>query len=231
MLPAQVTVVTPTIPGRQHFLAEALASVYAQQMPVQAAVVAWLRQDLTVSARARIAAARNFALRGVSTEWVAFIDDDNLWLDNHIAEHSRFFADADVIYAPSTPVDLGGGASVVFNSHDIPNMNRAEFLSVQKEMNLVDTNCLVRTECVLAIGGFEENWSTGFAPSGCRSEDHDFIYRLAVAGARFARVPVPTWTYRLHPGQNSRLRRSNEQALTYWAKRNGGANGDMSGVR
>ncbi len=208
-----ITVVTPTIPGRNKQLAQALESVRAQTVKPDAHVVVTRTIDLTLNVRARIAMARNQCIRAVETQFVAFLDDDNAWLPNHLESLLRGLnsTSADVTYSPCLPVDLGTGEPRVFNGLDVNLI--LELGRVQHGQNLIDTNCLVRTK-LLKKYPFEEHWIG--TPARCQrhgtciSEDHDLFTTLIDTGATFKWVPNPTWIYSV---DNSAFKSSRERRM------------------
>ena len=84
---ADVTVITPSMPSRERFLAEAMASVAAQTVPVAHLII--------VDEGRSVAEKRNALVEAADTEWVAFLDDDDL-LDPHHIE-TLLGHDADVV--------------------------------------------------------------------------------------------------------------------------------------
>jgi glycosyltransferase involved in cell wall biosynthesis len=166
-----VTVITPTIAGREAQLREACASVDAQTTPVRHIVALdWSYQGP--------AKARNGALKGLSTPWVAFLDDDDLLDPHHV----------------STLLAASDGADVVipycrFAGRTIPSRycNRPYSREALRRHGIFPITVLARTEAVLAVGGF---------PSG-RYEDWLLWNAMADNGSVFRVVPEVTWTYRL----------------------------------
>lgn len=73
-----VTVVIPTIPPRRALLHRAISSVLAQTTPVAAISVA------VDNNREGAAATRMRALSGIVSPWVAFLDDDDEFMPEHI---------------------------------------------------------------------------------------------------------------------------------------------------
>src|ERR1044072_7605486 len=73
-----VTVVIPTVKNRNRYLRRAVSSVLAQTLqPIKIEIAI----DRT---HAGSAATRNRALSRVTTPWVAFLDDDDFFLPDHI---------------------------------------------------------------------------------------------------------------------------------------------------
>ena len=174
---APVTVVTPSVPHRWHLLTEAMKSVAAQTSPVDVHLVG---VDLEYGGPTPI---RNALLRGVDTEWVLFLDDDDL-LDANFVQ---------VLLAQSD------GADVViphcrFSGHSIPPKyhNRPFDRDALRQHGIFPITVLARTHEIRAGGGFGDE----------RYEDWELWNRMADAGARFKVVPEVLWTYRLGYGDH-----------------------------
>lgn len=78
-------------PKRQPLLLEAIQSVWDQTRPPDDMVV-----GVDFSRIGEVANA-NRVLRATDAEWLAFLDDDDLWLPEHLAVCEKFMDDADVI--------------------------------------------------------------------------------------------------------------------------------------
>lgn len=194
---APVTVITPTIIGREDYLARAVRSVNAQTKRAEAHVIVSHAFDLSKNVRSRIARARNHALEAVNTEWVAFLDDDNWWNANHIEICFPQFKNSDVVYTPTMPFKLDDGTMMQFNTMNIGAYDWEEVLTNQRLNNQIDTNCFVRAEALFAVDCFEESWREGRCGrhGTCRSEDHCLFLSLMERGYEFTYVGIPTWTY------------------------------------
>lgn len=90
-----VTVCIPTIPPREHLLVRALRSVTAQSHPVSALAIA------LDSNHDGAAVTRQRALDMATTEWVAFLDDDDEFLGYHLEALLRHAeaTNADYVYS------------------------------------------------------------------------------------------------------------------------------------
>lgn len=184
-----VTVAIPSIPPRGAELSAALASVCGQTYAPDGIAVAMDQHHEGA------AVTRNRALAMVNTEWVAFLDDDDLLLPRHL-EHCLDAADAtgaDVVY-PWFKV-AGGGQPL---SRNVGHVFDPDAL---REANYIPVTTLVRTKLAKDVGGFptsdSEDWAHG-AP-----EDWGFLLRLLDAGARFHHTPHVTWVWR-NPAGNTR---------------------------
>lgn len=173
-----ITVVIPTIAGRETLLERALASVEAQSIPCQVVV------ELD-SNRPGPAATRNRALAKVDTEWVAFLDDDDEFLPNHLRACLRHavLAGADVVYPyfDIDGVDHIGCFGLPFDP------------TLLRRRNFIPVTVLVRTELVRSVGGFVDHPDEYGQPC----EDWGLWLRLLDAGACFSHLPQRTWLW--HP--------------------------------
>lgn len=103
---SDIAVVIPTIPPRSALLQRAIASVQAQIFPAGAISVA------VDTERRGAAGARADALAGVVAArrpWVAFLDDDDEFLSNHLARLAAHAEEtnADFVYSWFETVPLG----------------------------------------------------------------------------------------------------------------------------
>lgn len=172
-----ITVVTPTIPGREHLLAECEASVKAAGLPHLIAL------DENQAGPAPV---RNRLVERVRTPWVLFLDDDDLLNPAYRQLVERYLSGADVVY---TAWDLVGGDE----PKPKPGPFDAELLARQ---NFIPVTACVRVSALRAVGGF---------PEGARLEDHELWKTMCAAGYRFRYVPVVAWTYRRLPGSRTDL--------------------------
>lgn len=168
-----ITVVTPTVPGRERQLAECHASVAALN----------LRHLISVDENHEgPAAVRNELLADVKTEWALFLDDDDLLFDNYLDVVTPHLADADVVY---TAWQLSGAIDPVPHPRFDPDLLR--------DHNIIPVTACVRTEAVRAVGGFPD----------AELEDHALWLALLDAGYRFTYTPVIAWHYRRAPVSRS----------------------------
>lgn len=163
-----ITVVTPTIAGREGLLAECEESVKCCGFPH----LVGLDTD-----RRGPAAVRNELVERVRTPWVLPLDDDDLLYPQYWQVVERYLRDADVVY---TAWDLLGG--------DEPKPKPGPFdADLLRRQNYIPVTACVRTAALRAVGGFRPD---------ARLEDHDLWLRLLDAGYRFRYLPVIAWVYR-----------------------------------
>ena len=128
---------------------------------------------------------RNLLARGVKTTWLSFLDDDDLMLPNHLAEHSEYFDTADVIFSWGMVIHPDGSEALFDSSYNEE--------SILKGHNTIPVTATVRRSYFERVGGFPENE---------RFEDWALWKRLILAGAKFQCIPKVTWHYRVGLGQN-----------------------------
>jgi glycosyltransferase involved in cell wall biosynthesis len=169
-----VTVITPSIPERSGLLAEAKATVVDQTLQPVVHLVA-VDHD-----RQGPAAIRQQLLDATSTEWVAFLDDDDLLDPHHLHElvHRAAETAADVVI-PRCRFD---GPPLPTKYCNQP-FDRARLAA----HGIFPITVLARTSAVIGAGGFD--------PAD-RYEDWSLWNRMADRGARFVNLDLVTWTYR-----------------------------------
>lgn len=186
---ATITVVIPTIPGREDMLNRALASVDAQKRQPDEVLV------VTDPGRTGAAATRNRALAKVETEFILWLDDDDELLPNHLRGLAATQAkhEADVVYSPWSGINTR-----LFDPELFVTQWGEEHTRLQMAGNFLPITTLIRTQVMRDVGGFTE------APRGVfLGEDATMYQRLLKAGAKFACHPVVTWHWHGHPGHTS----------------------------
>lgn len=200
---SDVTVVIPTIEGRQDLYERAVRSVTTQQVHPGKIVV---QLDLD---RRGAHWARNEALEQVDTEWVAWLDDDDEFLPNHIKILVRAANNhhADLIFTYPEIVGMEDPLACINNEGQwVPTPIHVPFgamqrIALRKHGNFIPVTYMVRTELVRRVGGFPAPY--GFEASHSQDcEDYGLLLRLLDAGAEFYHVcGVRTWRYHVH-GEN-----------------------------
>jgi glycosyltransferase involved in cell wall biosynthesis len=202
-----VTVAIPSIPGREELLGRALDSVQAQTVAPQRVLV---HTDVE---RHGAAWARNQLLRRIRTSWVAWLDDDDELLPDHLEVllNGANQSGADLIY--SNPIVVGArdplavcddDGRVVQSPVDI-SFGPAQEQWLRERGNFIPITYLVRTSALRAVGGYPDPGSMP-VPAGNNSgqcEDFLALIKLLDAGYRFFHVLIlKTWVYRVE-GQNT----------------------------
>ncbi len=184
---ASITVIVPTIPPRAETLARALETVAAQTLQPAAVIVEMDDQ------REGAAAVRNRALKRVETEYVAFLDDDDELLPDHLKLCARYatLSGVDVVYPG---YEVVGGEDPV-NCFGIP-----FDAGLLKRRNFIPISTLCRTRLAIAAGGFQPRPDEHGDPC----EDWGLWLAMLERGAKFGHLPQKTW--RWHLGDTTRGR-------------------------
>lgn len=177
-----ITVLIPTIDPRMHvaYLARAMQSVDAQTLkPVRVLV----REDRD---REGAAANRNAMLEQVDTEFVAFLDDDDELLPDHLKLCAR--------YATLTGVDVVYPGYEVAGGEDPVNCFGLPFdAGLLLRRNFIPVTVLARTSKVREAGGFQPRPDENGDPC----EDWGLWLAMLDRGAKFGHLPVRTWRWNL----------------------------------
>lgn len=174
-----ITVITPSLPSRSSMLAEAMESVAAQTV---GDVCHLIQVDPYGVGPAVI---RNALLYCADSEWVAFLDDDDVLDPDHLET--------------LTSADLDNLDVVIphcrFSGEQIPAKfcNRPYDREALRRHGIFPIAVLARRLAILDAGGFSNE----------RYEDWALWNRMADNGCRFEVIPRVTWTYRLGHGNRT----------------------------
>jgi glycosyltransferase involved in cell wall biosynthesis len=193
---ADITVVIPTIAPRAVMLGRALESALGQVCGPGLD-----RLEVTVvpvhdTHHHGAATTRNAGLLQVTTEWVAFLDDDDTMEPGHLSALFECAQEtgADLVYPW---FHLPNGADPFPDRFGVP-FDAAELT----RRNFIPVTVLARTELIKAVGGFQPlNTSTESGASPC--EDWGCWQAMLAAGARFVHLPERTWTWNWWSGNTS----------------------------
>lgn len=181
-----VCVAIPSIPTRTDKLNRALASVMAQNYPIDQISVSIDNERMGAGPN------RNRAAFAAETEWVAFLDDDDEMDPIHIrtcVEHAERTG-ADLVFPWHRVVRYGEPHLDLLGHRGIEDDKIVEKLD---KHNFIPVTVLVRTELLKSVGGFPdtntEEWPFDDA------EDWGCWKRLIKAGAKFSHVNEITWTW------------------------------------
>jgi glycosyltransferase involved in cell wall biosynthesis len=183
-----VTVVIPSIPPRAAMLARAVGSVLAQT-----------NKDLDIivqvdEERLGAAANRQRGLEQVDTEWVAFLDDDDEFLERHlqVCLDAAYEHDADYVYPWYNVINGGDPMSQFFG---LPWDNN------QPHQTTITT--LVKTDLAQSIGfGGDPEPDPNGGGIIVGGEDYRFTLGCMEAGAKIHHVADRTWNWH-HHGRNT----------------------------
>lgn len=194
MLSHDITVVIPTISPRKLLLNRALESVVGQLYPATAIVV---RDDVY---RRGAAWNRHVGLLQVDTEWVAFLDDDDVLWPQHleVLVNAQRETGADYLFTWYQIVDTEG------------NHQRDTVLGhFGKVFNPADPHqttitTMVRTELAKSVG-FLGDAGTHEIHGQRAGEDFAFTLGCIRKGAKIVHVPEITWEWHHHGFNTSGL--------------------------
>src|SRR5688572_27629749 len=183
-----VTAAIAAIPPRVNgLLLEAVNSIHTQTVMLAGGIAVALDVNREGAARTR-----QRALDSVTTEWVAFLDDDDFWYPHHLETLLKLQrdTDADVLYS-------------WFDGNNPFPMHRGRQFN-PAEPHHITMNIMVRTALAQSVGFVLEN---GPLHQDWMGEDWIFITECAKRGAKFAGTHEVTWHYRTHQQHTSGLPR------------------------
>lgn len=187
-----VSVIIPAHPARiGALLNEALKSVWDQTVPPDAVIVAVDRDGEGA------AATRQRALMSARTEWVAFLDSDDMFMPKHLAWLLRHAEDsgADFVYSWfKVLLQRADGSGRVLEEDPVFPMTH--YLNPWDPDNPIETTIttLVRTELAQAVGfaAIPERVAAG-QNSG---EDRSFTLGCQAAGGKISHLVRKSWLWR-----------------------------------
>jgi glycosyltransferase involved in cell wall biosynthesis len=194
-----VTVVIPSIPPRSTDLRNAMESVTHQTLPATSVAFSIDRDHTGPSSH------RNRLVEEATTDWIAFLDDDDVLYPNHLEALARAVVEtgSDVAY-PWYDILFPDGS--IHNDrdplavHGISPFNHEFCEECRTHMltsgNFIPITTLIRREVVMDVGGFPELKSDRWPYDNC--EDWGFWQDVVKSGARFTHVPERTWGWRWH---------------------------------
>ena len=199
-----VTVIIPVY-NREDYLRAALDSVFLQtRLPDEVIVVddgstdntpavaeSYPEVTLLRQQNSGVSVARNRAVQTAKSEWVAFLDSDDLWLPRKLElQMAALEAHPEYDVCTSNAVGLKEGAEgVIPSALDIqPGTDIAAEL--RGSLRLPPGTIIARRERVLQVGGFDD--------TARPCEDWDLWLRLAAAGCKFLLEPEPLLLIRAH---------------------------------
>lgn len=170
-------------------LLRALTSVVAQTHQPDAIIV------VTDNGRVGSALTRNRALAyNISTPWIAFLDDDDELLPNHLEVLTRAAIDnnAGVVYSGCRPVDAYGNE--IPRADEWGRFGQPFDADLLKQYSYIPVTSLVST--------YAARRSPFGAPDGSDYDDWGFYLSVLDSGTRFLHVPEVTWVWH-HHGHNT----------------------------
>lgn len=118
-------------------------------------------------------AARNKPIDLIQSEWIQFLDADDLLLEDKISLQIKGSHGSDIVYDSFVKRDLKGNDRVVFPCENI------EIGIMESNLGITSSN-LWRTVAIKDIGGWNENQTT--------SQEYDLLSRLYHSGFSFQKL-------------------------------------------
>lgn len=200
---AVVTVLTASLPDREHMLTQAAASVRTQTMACEHLVGVDVDRDGP-------GVMRNRLLGRATTEYVGFLDDDDILYPNHVEVCLNVLAASGACVAypwfrfrnPAGRWPLGEFLTMRKPDGTRVHAYRQPFNpGALEHNNFVPVTVVARTACLRAVGGFPEPGAPDWPHD--TGEEWGLWRRLVAAGHTMVHIPEVTWEYRVHRGNTS----------------------------
>lgn len=183
-----ISVIIPTIAPRSALLDRARTSATGQTLKPRAVIVS---EDTD---RLGAAATRHRGLMLADTEWVAFLDDDDMLLPQHLERLMACAEETGADYVYSWYEVIGG-------ADPMPEVFGKPFDRANPVQTTVTT--LVRTELAQSVGYYNHLYDNIATPDGnTAGEDWRFTLACLDAGAEIVHLPEKTWHW-FHHGANT----------------------------
>ena len=207
-----ISVVIPAY-NASRFIGETLESVLHQTLPVDevlviddgstddtASVAESFGKPVRVYRRSNCkqAAGRNFGVQAAESEWIAFVDADDIWESNKLERQMEELArhpEADICYTGRILLLQEGPTARLGQVVRVPPAEKIRE-SLFRNTTFLPSSVIIRRSAFLAVGGFDTHFEV--------LQDWDLWLRLLDAGTKFAACPEPLVRYRIHPNSVSR---------------------------
>ena len=186
-----ISVVIPTLNNRQEFLKEALDSIETQsQLPFEVIIINNGKHELKVPQtslnirhlktifKGGVAQARNFGASLAQGEYIAFLDDDDLWGQDYL-KNIKIQIDKDHPDCLIGRLDqlLGGKIMPFKNAHGQIDKN----IILKFNPGITGSSVVINKEVFLSIGGYDSKLPP--------SEDKSLVLELINRGFKIVTVP------------------------------------------
>jgi len=230
-----IAVVIPLYNGAR-YIEEALTSVFRQALPpaeiivvddgstdggAGAAIVERLAKIHPVTFLRKVnggqSSARNMGVRHSESDLVAFLDQDDIWYNCHLAELVKPFLEASEpllgwVYSNLDEVDENGHmiGRDYLSSLGVVHPKRHLFDCIRQDMFVLPSAALVLREAFEAVGGFDERL--------CGYEDDDLFLRIFRAGYDNQYLDRALSKWRIHTASTSYTSRMGVSRIIYTHK-------------
>ena len=164
-------------------------------------------------------AARNFGIAHSTGEWIALLDQDDIWYPQHLEGLLKPFADNGSrqigwTYSEVDEIDLQGNMVTQCYLRTLPGEHpkRDIFECLRGNMYVVPSAALILRRAFDAVGGFDERF--------CGYEDDDLFLRIFRAGYDNVFLDTALTKWRVHPESStfttSSMRKSRALFLRKW---------------
>jgi len=204
-----VSVVIPVYNGEQ-FIAECLESVYNQTYrPLEIIIVDDGSNDNSIDVMNQIpiekkiiqqkngdvSRARNVGVNNATGEFVAFMDQDDIWLPQKVEQQVQIFRqnlNVDLVFTDLIKLFPNGKQHHAKDKHKIALFLTDEnlFATLSRKNVLMPSAVMIRKSSFIAAGSFDESFKT--------CGDYELWLRMAALGMKFRYVPEPLILYRYH---------------------------------
>lgn len=148
-----------------------------------------------------VCAARNTGVRAAQGDYIAFLDQDDLWLPQKLAQQLRVFSahpDADVVFTNLIKFTDAGGQRVARDKHrrcmKLTDENTFKMLALKNL--LMPSAVMARKTSLIKAGLFDESFKT--------CGDYQLWLRMAGQRMKFRYIPKPLTKYRHHAQNTAR---------------------------
>jgi glycosyltransferase involved in cell wall biosynthesis len=145
----------------------------------------------------KLAATRNFGVQEAKSEWVAFLDADDLWQSNKLERQMEELSrnpEADLCYTGRVLLLQGHENTRLGKVVPVPPAEKIR-QALYHNTTFLPSSVVMRRSTFLAIGGHDTHFKI--------VEDWDTWLRLLHAGTKFAACSEPLMLYRIHSNSTS----------------------------
>lgn len=210
-----VSVIVPVYNG-QKFLDASLNSITSQTYPNLETIIVddgstdnsleiaenWPGQKTIIKQKnGDVAAARNAGVRASKGEFIAFLDQDDIWESEKIEQQMACFLkspDLDLVFTDLIKFFPEGKKHHASDKHKIASSLNSEnlFKKLVIKNVLMPSAVMVKKSSFEKAGGFDESFKT--------CGDYELWLRMASKGMNFYYLPKPLTLYRYHGGNTSK---------------------------